>query len=408
MASCFSYVLRSNVSIAAPAIIEDLTLSEVEWGWILAAFTAGYAIFQIPGGIFGDRFGPRKALTIAAVLWSLFTLLTVLVPGPNIASAGVIITSFVLVRFFVGAAHAPIFPILNTAISRWFPRGSWALPLGFSSMALTLGYAAGAAILSFLIVAFGWRVSFLIFSPLGLVVAAIWWWYARDYPAEHRSTNQAELDLIGVAETEAKIEEQAPSWVEVIKNRNVILLTISYSCMNFVFYEVFNWFHYYLVSVRGFEATVAGFVSSSQWIAGAVGAVLGGWICDKLCRRIGLRWGCRWPIIVGMLMSAALLVAGAFLDNAMLAAGMLALCFFFNQMTESTYWATSIAIGNQYAGTAGGIMNTGANIMGILNAILVPLFAKHVGWELALSSGAVFAVIGAILLLFVRADEPAV
>ena len=65
--SFINYFLRSNLSIAAPAMISDLGLSEIQWGWIMAAFTAGYAIFQLPGGILGDKFGPRRVFTIIVV-----------------------------------------------------------------------------------------------------------------------------------------------------------------------------------------------------------------------------------------------------------------------------------------------------------------------------------------------------
>jgi len=406
-ASFVSYVLRANVSIAAPSMIADLALSEIEWGWILAAFTAGYAVFQFPGGIFGDRSGARKAVTIVAVLWGVLTIVTAVVPGPEAASAGLVIASLMLVRFLVGAVHAPIFPIQNVAISQWFPVGGWALPLGLSSTGLTLGFAASAPLLAWLIIQFGWRVSFVILAPLGLVVAGLWWWYSRDDPAEHDSVNAAELELIKADRSLPESGcESRPGWLRVLGNRNVLLLTLSYSCMNFVFYEIFNWFYYYLVEIRQFSAQDAGYVTSTQWIAGAAGAAIGGWICDRLCSRIGLKWGCRWPIIVGMLLSAVLLVGGAFYSDPMIAVAMLALCFFFNQMTEGTYWATSIAIGGEHAGAAGGVMNTGANAMGVVNALLVPWFAGTFGWTVAIASGAGFAVLGAVFLLFVRADRP--
>lgn len=406
LGSFISYVLRSNVSIAAPAMIEDLALTEIQLGWVLAAFTAGYAIFQFPGGIFGDKVGPRKALAIIASLWAVFTILTVVVPGPDVASVGVVIGSLMLIRFLVGAVHAPIFPVTNTAVSRWFPAGGWALPLGLSSTGLTLGFAAAAPVLAWLVIEYGWRASFLILAPLGLVVAGLWWWYARDYPADHQSVNEAELALITAEHARVVLSPiNPPGWVRVLKNRNIILLTLSYACMNFVFYEVFNWFYYYLVEVRTFDAHEAGFVVSTQWIAGAAGAGLGGWLCDRWCKISGLRWGCRWPIFIGLVASAALLVAGAFHGDPAIAVAMLALCFFFNQLTEGTYWATSIAIGGQLAGAAGGVMNTGANLMGVLNALLVPWFAHTFGWTIALASGAEFALVGAMLLLFVRADE---
>ena len=405
--SFISYVLRANVSIAAPAMIEDLNLSEIQWGWVLAAFTAGYAVFQFPGGIFGDRAGARRAITIVAVLWGVLTIVTALVPGTDAAPAAVVIGSLMLVRFLVGAMHAPIFPVQNVAISQWFPVGGWALPLGLSSTGLTLGFAAAAPVLAWLILQYGWRVTFIIIAPLGFLVAALWWWYSRDDPAEHASVNAAELALIKANRSLPNAEDGSrPGWLRVLKNRNVLLLTLSYSCMNFVFYEVFNWFYYYLVEVRQFSAQDAGYVSSTQWIAGAAGAAIGGWICDRLCARIGLKWGCRWPIIVGMTLSALLLVGGAYYSDPMIAVAMLAFCFFFNQMTEGTYWATSIAIGGEHAGAAGGVMNTGANLMGVANALLVPWFADVFGWTVALASGAGFALLGAVLLLFVRADKP--
>jgi ACS family glucarate transporter-like MFS transporter len=184
-----------------------------------------------------------------------------------------------------------------------------------------------------------------------------------------------------------------------------LLLTLSYTCMNFVFYEVFSWFYYYLVEIREFDAQDAGFVTSSQWIAGAAGAAIGGWVCDRLCRITGLKWGCRWPIVIGMAASAVLLIGGAVHPNPAIAVSLLALCFFFNQLTEGTYWATSVAVGGQFAGAAGGVLNTGANAMGVLNALLVPWFAGTFGWTVAIASGAGFAALGAILMFFVRADE---
>jgi ACS family glucarate transporter-like MFS transporter len=404
-----SYFLRSNFSIAAPTMIEDLGVGEIQWGWIMASFAAGYAIFQFPGGVFGDRFGARKALTIIAVLWGLFTILTAIVPGPDAISVGTVIGLMMVVRFLVGATHAPIFPVQNCAISSWFPAGGWALPHGLSSTGLTLGYAAAAPALAWLIVQYGWRVSFWIIAPLGFVVAAWWWSYARDNPADHRAVNEAEIALIR-SDRPPVVEDlpPPPGWLRVLKNRDILLLMISYSMMNFVFWEVFTWFPYYWETVRGYSTQEAGWVTSSQWIAGAAGAALGGWFCDRLCKMTGLRWGCRWPILIGMTISGVLLISGAFQSNATIAVGLLALCFFFNQMTEGTYWATSIALGGQFAGAAGGLMNTGANLVGVMNALLVPWFAAQFGWTVAVASGGVFAIVGGILLLFVRADRPLV
>lgn len=411
LASFISYVLRTNLSFAAPEMMQDLGLDEVQWGWVLAAFTAGYALFQFPGGILGDRFGPRRVLTAIAVLWAVLTVVTSLVPGPEAASTGLIIAVLFLVRFLVGAVHAPIFPVMNASIVRWFPVGGWALPSGLSSTGLTLGGAAAAIVLPLMIIQLGWRVTFLCVAPLGLLTAVLWWWYSRDEPSSHPAINEAEIELIRKGREikaipgEAPVEASGSDWLRVLKNRDVLFLMLSYSSMNFVFYIVFNWFFYYLVEVRQFSATDAGFVASAQWIAGAAGAALGGWLCDRMCRALGLRWGCRWPVIIGMTVSAILLLVGALHSNAYVAVSAMVLLFFFNQLNEGPYWATSIAVGGRHAGAAGGVMNTGANVMGIINALLVPFFAHAFGWTFAIASGAIFAMMGVAFMLLVRADK---
>lgn len=411
--SFIAYVLRTNLSFAAPEMMADLGLSEIQWGWVMAAFTAGYTIFQFPGGLLGDRRGPRRVLTALVILWVLLTAVTSLVPSGETSSVALILGSLMLVRFLVGMTHAPVFPVINTSVVRWFPPGRWALPQGLSSTGLTLGGAAGAIAVPLLVAELGWRPAFLIIAPLGLLIAWLWWWYARDNPRDHPGINEAEAELIeagrgplAMGAPAGAAEPGPPMWLRILRNRDVLLLTLSYAAMNYVFYIVFNWFFYYLVEVRHFSATDAGFVTSAQWIAGAAGATLGGWLCDRMCRKIGLRWGCRWPIILGMGMSVLLLLVGAFHPSAWIAVTAMVLLFFFNQINEGPYWAASIAVGGRHAGAAGGVMNTGANGMGVVNSLLVPWLALGFGWTVAIASAAVFALVGIALMLLVRADCP--
>jgi ACS family glucarate transporter-like MFS transporter len=406
LASFVSYVLRGNLSIAPQSMMLDLGLSEVQWGWVMAAFPAGYALFQFPGGVFADKFGPRRALMLIAIAWAVLTVATAAVPGPGAAAPWLIIGSLIVIRFLVGAAHAPIFPTVNSFVQRWFPVGGWAFPTGLSSTGLTLGFAVTAPALTWMILQLGWRESFLWLAPTALGVAVLWWWYARDKPSEHRGANEAEIELIAAGKHSGPSQDEGPrAWLRVLKNRDVLLVMLSYSCMNFVFYDVFSWFFYYLASVREYPEQTVGWVVSSQWIAGGVGAALGGWVCDRLCRRIGLRWGCRWPVVVGMLVSGSLLIFGTLSSQPQLAVAAFVICFFFNQLTEAPYWATTIAIGGEHAGAAGGVMNTGANVMGVINAMLVPFTAQALGWEFAMAMGGIFAFVGAGLMLMVRADR---
>jgi ACS family glucarate transporter-like MFS transporter len=281
------------------------------------------------------------------------------------------------------------------------------LPVGLSSTGLTLGSAAASPFLAWMIVEFGWRWAFLVLSPLGLILSGLWWWYSRDNPAEHRSINQAEVDLItGGRESPMLAPINPPGWVRVLRTRNILFLTGSYACSNFVFYTVMSYFFLYLVEARMFDEIKAGALSGQIWLLAAGGAAFGGWLCDRLCKKLGLRWGYRWPIIIGQGGCALLFCIGAYYANPLLAVAILSFAFTFQQMTEGAYWAASISIGRQFAGAAGGILNTGANVMGAINAVVLVWLAESHGWAFAMASNAVVTLLALLLMLPVRGDEP--
>ncbi len=236
---------------------------------MMAAFPLGYALFQFPGGCWGDRRGPRLTLTLITIAWGVLIAVTSLTPSRELAPVFLVIGFLVTVQFLVGAAHAPVFPIVVCAIERWFPVGRWALPNGLSSSGLTIGLAATASALPWLIGNLGWRVSFLVLAPFAFATAALWWWYARDRPEQHPAINAAELELISKNAAPVPCSDGGePAWRRVLKNRDALFAMLSYSCMNYVFYVVFSWGFYYLVTIRGFAAQEAGFLTSAQWLAG--------------------------------------------------------------------------------------------------------------------------------------------
>jgi len=408
MASFVAYVLRTNMSIAGENMMADLGLSKIQLGMVLSAFAWGYAIFQFPGGIFGDKVGSRRALTIIAALWGILTLATGLVPGTTLASTTVILATLIGLRFLMGVVQAPLFPVAcGRTIGNWFPVSGWAFPNGLTSTGLTLGAAATAPLIAWLMETLGWRQSFILTTPLAFLIAGVWWWYARDNPADHPRVSKKELDLINAnrPSPERAIEDKA-AWKRVLKNRDILLLTAGYFCMNYVFYIFFNWFFIYLIDVREFEIMEGGYFAAAPWMVGAVAASVGGLWCDRLCKRIGPRWGCRIPGIAGLSLVAGLLFLGATAKNPYLSVVFLSLSFGCTQLTEGAYWAAAISVSGKHASAATGVMNTGGNVVGGIGALLVPITAEAFGWLVALATGSVFALIGVGLWLFVRADKP--
>jgi len=408
VASFVAYVLRTNMSIAGENIMDDLGLSKIQLGMVFSAFAWGYAIFQFPGGVFGDIVGSRRALSFIAVLWGILTLATGLVPGTALASTTFILATLIGLRFLVGVTQAPLFPVFGGGtIGRWFPVSGWALPNGLGSTGLTLGAAATAPLVAWLMGQFGWRESFFLTAPMAFLVAGVWWWYAGDDPADHPRGSQHELDLINADRPppEEAVEDRT-AWKRVLKNRDILLLTASYFCMNYVFYIFFNWFFIYLVDVREFEILEGGFYAAAPWVVGAVAASAGGLWCDRLCRRVGPRWGYRIPGIVGLSLVAVLLVLGATAKDPYLAVVLLSLSFGSTQLTEGAYWAATISVAGKHASAAAGVLNTGGNVVGGIGALLVPITAEAYGWVPALATGSVFALLGVGLWLLVRADTP--
>ncbi len=402
--SFINYLLRNNISVAMPSIREEFGFTSTEIGWILGSFNLSYTLCQIPGGIFGETIGHRRALAIIAVTWGVLTWLTGFAPGLMAASASGAMVSLIVVRFLMGIANAPIFPIQTGLIARWFPIGSWAFPNSLSSTGLTLGQAAIGPVVTLLIIQFGWKNSFYVLAPLGFVVGAWWYWYGRDRPSEHRAITPEEIALIDRDRDPAFTEAPPPgSWREVLTRPDVLLLGASYLCSNVVFYMFSQWLFIYLVEERGFSLLESGILYVLPFATGAAMAAVGGFTCDRLCHRYGGHLGCRLPAMAALALTFVFLLAGINAVNPYMAVGLLSLCFGFQQFTEGPFASAATYLGGPHASTAYGVINTGANVAGFL-APVIGLMVDRAGWVVTLTSGSVFALIGAGLWLLVRIE----
>ena len=345
--SFVAYLLRTNMSVAGERIMTDVGLTPVQLGWVLAAFAWGYALFQLPGGMLGDLLGGRRALALVTALWGVLNFLVALVPRGAASGSLLVIASLVSLRFLMGAAQAPLFPVLGgSVIARWFPPSGWALPNALTNSGLTLGAAATGPLIAWLVRDYGWRASFALTAPLALLAAAGWFWYARDEPAGHPAVRPAELALIDAGRPPAvAVTTPLEGWRAVLRDRNLQLITLSYFFANYVFYFFFNWLYIYLVQVRGFEEIEGGFLAAAPWVTGAVAATAGGWTCDRIGRRRGIDMGCRLVIIPGLLLSGGFILAAGAAQGPYAAVVFLACCLGFQQFTDSAYWAAATSVG---------------------------------------------------------------
>lgn len=408
LAGFVGYLLRTNMSVAGERMVRELGLTQVQLGLVLAAFAWGYALFQLPGGILGERLGGRKGLALILVLWGVLNALVGLIPGAGALPLGLTIAALAALRFLMGAAQAPLFPIMSgESIARWFPVGGWALPNGLTNTGLTLGAAATGPVIAWLVATEGWRRSFVLTGPVAFLMAGLWWWYARDRPDEHPGVSTAELALIDAGRPNSNAPRSRTGWAAVFRDRNLMLITASYFFANYVFYFFFNWLYIYLVDVRKFELLAGGAFYTAPWIAGAAGATLGGAVCDRLSRRYGRQWGCRAVSITGLVLCGGFLIAAATAASPYVAVVLLSLCLACQQFTDSAAWAATMLVGGRHASSACGVLNTGGNVVGGIVALLVPVTARALGWPVALGTASLCALLGAMLWLWIRVEPPA-
>ena len=403
--SFVNYFLRNALSVAVPSIQGEFGYTNEEIGWILNAFNISYTLMMIPGGIFGERYGPRRALGGIAIAWGILTWFTGFAPGLMVASASGAMISLIAVRLLVGASNAPIFPITTGLIEGWFPPGRWALPNALTSSGLSLGQAALGPIVTALIVSYGWREAFYILAPTGIIAGVWWYWYARDKPAQHRAMAPDELAFIDAGRT-AKPPPQPVNWRAALVNRDILILAASYFCLNFVFYIFSQWLFTYLVKSRGLSMLESGWLYVLPFATGAVLTAIGGGVCDSLCRRLGGLRGCRITAMSGLVVVAITLAAGLFATDPYVAVGLLSLCFGFTLFADTCYWAATTYASGEHTASAGGMLNFGGTMPGLL-APLIGFMIDRVGWVPTLASGSVFALVGAGLWLFVRLEGAA-
>ena len=404
--SLVSYALRTNISVAAALMRSDLHLTPVQLGQVFSAFLVGYAIFQVPAGALGDRFGARLVLTFAAATWGLTTLMTGALPGA-ITGAGSALLVLLVVRFLLGAAEAATYPVAAATVAVWMPPSERAFANSIVIAGMALGSACIPPVMSRVMVASGWRVSFYITSVLGFLMAALWWWYARDMPSQHRGVNELERRLIaaGRQPTHRSLSRRGVHW-PLLRNRNLLLISASYFLDSYVLAMFVFWFYLYLIDERGFSILKSGAFSSLPWLASLILVPLAGRWCDRVSARRGRRLGRRVVAMTALTLSSALLLWGARANDPMLAIAALSLSVGFLMATEGPFWSAATDISGAHAGTAGGIMNTAGNLGGVAQAMVVPLLVQRFGWIPALATGSLLGLVSALLWLLIRVDEP--
>ncbi len=410
--SALTYLDRLNLSVAGHYIQTEYSLSTESMGWILSGFVLGYALFQIPGGWAGDRFGPRNILTFAIVWWSVFTAATPLAPSLPLVRWFGLAVSFFAVRFLIGMGEASAFPNANKIVAFWMGQDARGAGNSLFLMGVGVGGVSAPMLIAWFMQRWGWRASFYVCGALGLVVAALWHSYATDRPEEHPRVNRAELEFLRLKNVEVSdargshpARVRSVPWARLLSQPSTWFLMLSYFCEGYPNYIFYTWFFIYLVQVRGLTVSQGGRWGTTPFLAIVLLAPLGGWLSDRAISRLGRRRGRQSVACAGMIASAVLLSAGAHTANNAAAIILMAGAMGFNMFATPTWWAACIDISPNYSGSLSAMMNACGNLGGWISPILTAYIATQVGWTAALDFAAVITFVGAILWLGVKADR---
>ena len=391
------YIDRVCISQAGPKIQIDLRLTDSQMGWVFSAFTLSYALFEIPCGYLGDKIGPRRVLLRIVLWWSFFT-----------AATGWVRNWFTLVatRFLFGAGEAGCFPNLTKAFNRWLPAHERARAQGIMWMSARWGGAFTPILVFWCLQFMHWRTSFLVFGFLGVVWAAVFFWWYRDDPRQHKSVNAAEAALL--PSDGGHDEHVNVPWRRLYTSSSVWFLCAQYFAASYSWYFFITWFPKYLLTERGLDVKQSALLAGLPLFLGGFGALTAGWLAPHLSRRFGGMRGVRKGFgAVGFTLGAALLVISTYLKNPYAAVLAIALVSFCNDLMMPGAWAACMDVGGKYCGTLSGTMNMMGNLGGFVSPIVIGYIIQYTGnWNLTFYVTAVIYLLGAVCWLLTDPVTP--
>jgi len=401
-----SHVNRASMSVAGTdRIMGQFSIEPVKMGAVYSTFLLIYSICMIPGGLFIDRFGPRRALMVAGCGSARFGALTGLT-GWVFSSAASLLLALTLVRGTMGMLSAPLHPAAARAIGNWFPfaQRSWAN--GIVTAAAIIGVAVSYPGFGALIKVVDWQGAFLVCAAITAVLTIWWTLYAKDWPAQHRGVNEAEKELIGTSELhEASASgSRTAGWSALLRNRSLLLVTLSYAAVGYFQYLFVYWMQFYFDKVLHLGETRSKYYAGFLQVGLALGMPLGGWLSGRLAHTLGVRRGRAFVSGGGMVASAALLGLGVMAREPVWIVAWFALAHAAIGASEGPFWATAVDIGGSKGGTAAAICNTGGNLGGMIAPVMTPWVSGQLGWPWGIGLGGVICFLGALCWCWI---EPA-
>ncbi len=279
----YEYLLRITPSVMEHALRQHFSLSATGFGFLSAFYYYAYVPMQLPVGLFMDRFGPRRLLTLACALCVVGTWMFAGTSLFSLAAAG---------RFLVGFGSAFAFVGVLKLATLWLPEDKLGMVAGMASALGTLGAMLGDNVLGRAVDLIGWQqtVNFSALFGLGLIIVL---WFGIHDTKRHLEEDGGTISSFQRAFMDLKI---------IAVNRQIWINGI-YGCLVYLPTTVFAelWGIPYLRHAHQLTASSAEIANSCLFMGFMIGAPLAGWISDRLKRR-------KLPMFIGAIVAAMIMM----------------------------------------------------------------------------------------------------
>ena len=372
-----NYFDRGSLSIAAPALKDELRISVSELGVLLSALFWTYASFQIISGWLVDRFPVEWVLAGGFLVWS------VAESGTGMAHGFV---ALLILQLLIGMGESVAYPSYSKILAEHFVEHQ----RGFANACIDAGAKCGPALGTLLgglfMARFGWRPIFLALGLGSLIWLPLWYrWMPRSPRAVRRGSN--EPVSIGA----------------ILSRRDAWATFIGHFCSNYFWYFVLTWLPFYLVRERHFSMSEMATIGAGAYLMTGAVTTMTGLISDRLIAGGATPTRVRKTCMGGGMGFAPIIVIVALAPDRTTSMVFLLLACMSYGVYSSSHWATTQTIaGPLAAGKWSGLQNFVANLAGVVAPLITGVVVERTGqffWAFAIT--AVVALAGAIVYIFV-------
>jgi D-galactonate transporter len=395
-----AYLDRVNLGFAAITFKPDLGFSDAVFGLGAGIFFIGYFLFEVPSNIILEKVGARVWIARIMFTWGLASAAMALVTNE---------TSFYVIRFLLGVAEAGFFPGIILYLTYWYTAAERARMVGLFMVAIPLSSVIGAPLSSAIMVNMagvwgltGWQWLFIIEAAPAVLLSFVTYFYLTDKPAEAKWLTPAERDAVTnrlAAERSAREAIRKYTLREALLNPRILALSLIYFGVVTGLYGLGFWLPQ-IVKAFGLSTSATGWVVAIPYLFSAIAMVFWTRNSDRTGERT-------WHIATAAFLGGAGLIAGAYLQNPVLALAALTLGSIGTFAALPTFWTLPTALLTGTA-AAGGIalINSIGNIGGFVGPYLVGWLRETLGSPaIATASLGGFLILSGIVTLLVGHDR---